>query len=273
VGQTKAEDMRWEDVADYFKLRAIAENPVEIIRFRKDQGPDKTLVIRLQNGHPLHILGGTDQRHIFHRIYLRDEYRLNRYQGQKWRCTVDLGANVGIFSSRAAPFCNRVICYEPISENFQQLKKNVEEWSNIFPVKKAVAAKKGTVKIYRPNHRGWTGRYSIIAQKDGQSSMDFDEIQAITLDDLFEEHRIVQCDLLKIDVEGAEYDILEATSNETFAKIQRIFGEYHHPQVENPKMNIHWLSGYLKAVGFDVEVAAKRKKSKNYGMFFATRTD
>lgn len=262
--------MRCEDIIDYFKLRSIAANPLEIIQFRKNQRKGLTLVIQFLNGHRLCVLGGTDQRHIFQRVYLRDEYRLDRHLSRNWECVVDLGANAGFFSTRVASFCRRVISYEPISDNFTQLKKNVEGLSNVFHVQEAVAGEPGTVRIYRPLYSGSTGRHSIYHEGDSDARREFEEVPCITLDQLFDRHQITRCDLLKIDVEGAEYDILRATSKETFSKIHRIFGEYHPVGSNDRRMRVESLASHLQNEAFEVEVVPKRKK-KNYGLFFAVR--
>jgi hypothetical protein len=48
-----------------------------------------------------------------------------------------------------------------------------------------------------------------------------------TLDDVFTTLAIDRCDLLKLDCEGAEYEIIFGASNATLAKIRHIVAEYH----------------------------------------------
>ncbi|NJR39752.1 MAG: hypothetical protein HC781_14175 [Leptolyngbyaceae cyanobacterium CSU_1_4] len=59
-------------------------------------------------------------------------------------------------------------------------------------------------------------------------------------------------DLLKMDVEGAEYDILFTCPNETLAKIQRVVMEYH--EFDGEKRNRFDLARLLEAHGFHVVV-------------------
>jgi hypothetical protein len=53
------------------------------------------------------------------------------------------------------------------------------------------------------------------------------KVRALTLSQVFEAHAIDKLDLLKLDCEGAEYEILSGASPEVFKKIERIIMEYH----------------------------------------------
>ncbi len=53
-------------------------------------------------------------------------------------------------------------------------------------------------------------------------------VQATTLDAVFRVHDIERCDLLKIDCEGAEFDILFHACSDTLHRINRICLEYHN---------------------------------------------
>ena len=105
---------------------------------------------------------------------------------------------------------------------------------------------------------------------DGLLSEQYDEVPARTLDDLFERHEIDACDLMKIDVEGAEYDILHAASDDTLARIRRIHGEYHNVNPENPETRIDHFASFLRSKQFDLDVLPHQRRD-NHGLFFAVR--
>jgi hypothetical protein len=52
-------------------------------------------------------------------------------------------------------------------------------------------------------------------------------VPAITLSGAFEKLQIARCDFLKIDCEGAEYEILFAADETTLSRIGHIAMEYH----------------------------------------------
>ena len=52
-------------------------------------------------------------------------------------------------------------------------------------------------------------------------------VPGITLDSLFEKYSITHVDLLKVDIEGSEFDMLLTASEKTLAKVAQITVEFH----------------------------------------------
>jgi len=261
--------MQLAEIPDYLRLRVLVENPLEVIRFRKKRRPGEEIVIRFRDGRRLRLRGDRQDFHIFRSVFLRDEYRLRPYSAAGWKCVIDLGANVGIFSARAAPLTERLIAYEPAEENTGRLEENLTGFSNVVSVRSAVSGNASSLRIYAPRAERGSGLYSQYV-RDENDPDDFQVVPAVTLEDVFRDHDISRCDLLKIDVEGAEYEILYATSDEVLRSIDRIHGEYHNVEPENPGTRIGAFSSYLHGRGFDVE-AIPFRKGENYGMFYAQR--
>ena len=262
--------MRLEDVFDYFKLKQICNNPYEVLRFRKVKDKNRQLKVKFKDGHRIFIRGGTDEYHTFHRIFLRDEYRINQYGGRKMECVIDLGANVGYFSIRMAAFAKKVICCEPIKSNVEKLEMNRDGRKNIYVSNKAVAGKKGFINMFKPAVDRCSCRYSMIFNDNSKSESEFESVECITLDELFEEQKIEKCELIKMDIEGAEYETLYNVSDDTFKKIDRIVGEYHHFDKGSKESNIQSLKKYLIRRGHRVE-AVPHKRKDNFGLFFCEK--
>jgi hypothetical protein len=93
-----------------------------------------------------------------------------------------------------------------------------------------------------------------IGGKSGHDQCD--EVRAVTLDALLaDEPRI---DVLKLDIEGAEVEILRSASAATFARVDSIRLEYHDGQSRD-------LAQLLMGLGFVVERHAR-------GQLWVTRT-
>lgn len=260
--------MRLRDLEDWIALRRVATNPWQVIRFRKGQRADQLLEVKFRSCPPLFLRGGTSDYHMFHRIFLMDEYRLLP-QGLRWDTVLDLGGNIGTFTARVAPHSQRVITYEPEQTNFEILERNTKGFDQVTCVQAAVTDHEGEVRLYKPRHEATRGVFSTHAEAE-LVSQEYRTVPATTLDRLFEAHEIEECDLLKIDVEGAEYDILPPASPKTLKKIHRIHGEYHDVAPENPITRIGNFQEFLEDAGFVVEVVAHERKP-NHGMFFAHR--
>lgn len=262
--------MRFEDLTDYLKLRRIAENPREIVAYRKKQFGTGDLTVDFKGRPSLHLRCGRADYHMFHRIYLRDEYELNPLLEEGLDCVVDLGGNVGIFSSRVAPSAKKVITCEPVPENFAQLERNIGGYDNIERLKIAVADENGTMKIYLPVQEGATGVFS--AHREGNEDRLSEacvEVESVSFATLLETQGIDEIDLLKIDVEGGEYDILYPAAD-LLPRVRRIHGEYHDVRADDPRTRIANFGKWLRDQGYTVRVD-EHPKMPNHGMFFATR--
>ncbi len=54
------------------------------------------------------------------------------------------------------------------------------------------------------------------------------DVKAVTIQTLIKELGLKQVALLKMDLEGAEYNLLGASSQEDFQGIDQVFVEFHH---------------------------------------------
>jgi FkbM family methyltransferase len=265
--------VRPEDFRDWRALRRITGNPWATVRFRKRQRPGDVFEVRMRDGGPLWLRGGRADFHMFHRIFLRDEYRLRELLGERLGCVVDLGANVGLFAARVAPLAERVIAYEPFPENFARLEANVAGRRNVEPVCAAVGDKSGAVRLYQPRKASRSGTHSIFSEACGEMSERHVDVPCLTLDELFARHRVESCDLLKLDVEGAEYAILYGASRSTLARIRRIHGEYHDVARDDPRTRADAFADFLRGAGFDVELVPHRRKPNHGNLFAKARAD
>ncbi len=138
---------------------------------------------------------------------------------------VDIGGHIGSFTLYAATRTKEtVLAFEPFPESFSLLQENVRRnrLKNVILEQKAVFSRTGKMDLhlYDGPH---SGSNSLFHRNTGRKM----RIQTITLDDAFRKHRIAKVDFMKIDCEGAEYDILFSLPKATLRKIRRISMEYH----------------------------------------------
>ena len=163
---------------------------------------------------------------------------------------VDIGAHIGAFAVRAAKLARlgRVYAYEASGKNHSLLKHNTQlcNANNITTYHKAVSDARGELKFYQPGHNGALG--SLMQDEDSPMEI----VESVTLVDIINDNKLEHIDLLKIDVEGAEYNILLNCPADALAKVRRVVLEYHE-FVDDPR-NYQVLVDVLKSHNFNVIV-------------------
>ncbi len=143
---------------------------------------------------------------------------------------VDLGANVGLFTRKLAATGAEVHAYEPDPATFVRLMAAVAHLPNVHLHQAAVGVANGTVILHRaPEHRH--ADYSEMSSVVFRSSRHYDpesvEVEQRAFADVLNGFdRPVS--LIKMDIEGAEFDILRAilAAPQTF-RFQRLYAETH----------------------------------------------
>lgn len=129
---------------------------------------------------------------------------------------VDIGANIGLFSLKAATFAGRVVAAEPGADAGRQLADNLalNGFPNVTIVHKAISDHEGKAALFHNPLGADPQAFSLI--NDG-SSTDSEEVEIVTLDRLVSDLGLSRVDCVKIDVEGAE-DRVIAGAAETLRK-------------------------------------------------------
>jgi FkbM family methyltransferase len=178
--------------------------------------------------------GTDDTEWVIPEIIHQDMYRMEKLVAMTrgiGGCCIDLGAHIGAFSCMLAAcgFDRKIMAFEPHPDNFELLKQNAERWPRIRPFNEAVTVDGGAVDLF---DRGGTGRWSTAPESDGKpreaivaSSRSFRKILAGD----------PGAAILKIDLEGAEAEILNTASSTQLEKIGVIVLEEHHHFVDHSR--------------------------------------
>ena len=153
--------------------------------------------------------------HTFYAPPLRmDDFRENGL-------VIDLGGSSG-------PFSNAVInlfgglCHvlEAATVNFNQ----IEETDRLKRHHHAIAGEEGPAQLWLAENEVPWGSTEQLGQFNYSQS---EEVEGITLSGLLKKIDAAHVDLLKIDIEGAEFDMFRSTPDELLTSISQITIEFH----------------------------------------------
>ena len=124
---------------------------------------------------------------------------------------IDLGAHVGIMSREFAHYAGKVYAFEPHPKAFAQLVKNTKNKKNIVPINKAAAGETGMAVLFSaPTRDGKITESSSLSQEKTNISKEHSfSVETVALGD-FINSLGTDVAMIKMDVEGAEYDIIDA---------------------------------------------------------------
>lgn len=143
---------------------------------------------------------------------------------------VDIGANIGAVSlyvdslnherDKEKPAI-KVYAVEPEPHNLAFLKQNIAEnptTGKITVVENAIWHESKTVEI---SNRG--GNASIFEHPNNAG---YTKVEALTIKQLFNKFNIKEADVMKIDIEGAEYDLIINTPDDVLKRIKYLTLEF-----------------------------------------------
>ncbi len=139
------------------------------------------------------------------------------------RVIVDAGANIGLVSVALAnrfPSA-RIVALELATENVGVLLRNVSAYPQVQPMAAALWPHTGHVAVVNPEATGW----AFHAREADEASPG--AVPAISMSDLMTRARLDRVDLLKIDIEGGEYDLFASGALAWLDHVEMVVIELH----------------------------------------------
>lgn len=165
---------------------------------------------------------------------------------------VDIGAGIGEFTLFAGRQARRVIAFEPYQPSYAYLEKNIAANQAVTVEAHPIAVASFTGDLVLDLSGG-----EPLQIQSGNTSLQAAGLQnrvaCKSLADIFKEYAVERCSLMKLDCEGAEYDILFGTPPEVLARIDRVVMEYHDEVTSYSHKD---LARFLEQQGYEVEVFA-----------------
>jgi len=258
------------------KIRQKAKTGYEIIRILKNWRSyfashfglinGRYFTYKLRNG--LTIKGDAFNKNCMgaiNEIWVNRIYNPKGFEIKAGDIVVDVGGHIGIFSLLASRFAKngQIITVEPFPSTFRILQENIRKnkIKNVLLVNKAISNKKGVKDLFLEGE----STVGVTFFKDAleNDNLKKESVKTITLEELMKECGIDHIDFLKMDCEGAEYEILFSCSPTILNKIGKISMEYHNLDESN---NVSHLKKFLEGNGFNVVLGAGK-----YSTLYAKR--
>lgn len=193
-------------------------------------------------------------------IITRDEYKLSDYCNISNTHFIDIGANHGLVSMILAKQNPNsiVLAFEPDPRLIDVIETNLAV-NNITNCKvyNIAVTKPGISSIDLYIHPAYSGGNTTCADKTrinnyyGRELVNF-TVSSISFDEIIKIHNIIDIELLKIDCEGAEYDILYNSEIIKTGLIKNLVGEFHNLQYNKQYQDYNYnalllyLTKYIK---------------------------
>lgn len=206
-----------------------------------------------------------------HDVYSNGEARLlKRISKINPKTILDVGANIGGYSLIAHKFLKNATIYsfEPVLNTFNLLKNNTEHISD----KTINLINKG---LYKENIKKQINLYpahthsSLFDIKGINNSVkETVEIDLISGDNFMRDNNIEYIDFLKLDVEGAEMDVLNGVENALKNKTIRLIQfEYGYINITTKNLLVDYYDFFAKYDYIIGKIYPKKVKFRDYSFY------
>ncbi len=148
---------------------------------------------------------------------------------------IDCGANIGDITSVFSRFGCKVYSFEPTEKTFNVLQKRFKKQLNVECFKKAVHIRNENLKFYhhefsKQNEIYWSTGNSLLQEKSNVNEDDYEIVECIDFVEFINSLVLKenQIDLVKIDIEGAEVELINyIIDSGSINNIKQIICEVH----------------------------------------------
>ncbi len=194
---------------------------VKEVRLRNNK---PTTPFRYETMNPLHSLAYFNYMEFFYQKVYQD------FDFGKDSVVVDVGANIGTFAMYALHRgASKVYAIEPVKRAFDDLNETLKS-DRVVPLQLAIGGSNGELDMYTIPWNDTIASFDrnhIIEYSQGEQNIISFPVKTQTFKDFTIENEIEKIDLLKVDIEGAEYMMFDAIDDDTLMNVDRLLLEFH----------------------------------------------
>ena len=214
------------------ELSLSKKNYLKLAKQSKTHRNNESSVFR---GHPIFYSSPFWFLHSLEEIFIQQVYKFS--SDKEHPLIIDCGANIGLSVLYFKKICphSKIIAFEPDPNVFNQLKLNLSEYNY------------NANEVELINAAVWNTETKLSFQSEGSlggkiGNQNFDnsiEVTTVRLKD----YLINKVEFLKIDIEGAEYEVIKDCVDE-LKNVENLFIEYHLLPDEPQHLHeiLHWVT-------------------------------
>ncbi len=201
----------------------------DMAREKFGRGPE-TLTFNTRSGLTIECPNRPGARTPIYEVFAEDCYHFEWFIGPlagRPLEVIDVGGQLGAFACQLAQLQPQatIRTYEPSPTSASVLRRNVQLnkfTDRVAVIQEAMSASIGTAEF--EDNEGGSGLNSLVS--GGMGNVATTTVQTTTFDAAVAAAG-APVNIVKIDCEGAEYDLVKASSPESWASVQRLVLEYH----------------------------------------------
>lgn len=176
-----------------------------------------------------------DINDFYHPVFVnyREFFVYDRYSAfnlENCKNVIDAGASVGLFTKYMLnKGAENVISIECDSRSVDALVSNFSRYKNVSIVAKGISSIEGEMELL------WKEDNPLVNSLIDSPEFNYENpnkkvVPTTTLENVVRQHNWEKIDLLKLDIEGSEYAVIDSTPDYIFDNTNRILLEYHWPE-------------------------------------------
>jgi FkbM family methyltransferase len=253
------------------RLKSVSDRLLDVQELRlRNNNPTMPFRYKIQN--PLHSLTYFTYMTFFYQKIYED------FNFGKDSVVVDVGANIGTFTMYALHRgASKVYALEPVQSAFDDLNNTLKS-DKVVPLQIAISDSNGELDMYtipwNDTMASFDKNHIVQHSQDEQDIISF-KVKTQKFVDFMYEQNLEKIDLLKVDIEGAEYMMFDAIDDNTLMKVDRLLLEFHDNY--NGEFRKHILDK-LDKTGFEytfyqqADGKIQTTEEDHHGIMWAERT-